>query len=67
MRRSGRSLDNIVGILHTKELVRWFVGDGSRATLSDLIRTVPSVHESVTADRVLREHTANSAEILEAA
>jgi len=49
------SLDNIVGILHTKELVRWFVGDGSRSTLADLIRTVPSVHESVTADRVLRE------------
>jgi CBS domain containing-hemolysin-like protein len=49
------SLDNIVGILHTKELVRWFVSDGSTSTLSDLIRAVPTVHESVTADRVLRE------------
>lgn len=49
------SLDNIVGILHTKELVRWFVSDGASTTLADLIRTVPSVHESVTADRVLRE------------
>jgi CBS domain containing-hemolysin-like protein len=49
------SLDNIVGILHTKELVRWFVADGSTRTLADLIRTVPTVHESVTADRVLRE------------
>jgi CBS domain containing-hemolysin-like protein len=49
------SLDNVVGILHTKELVRWFVGDGSTMTLADLIRTVPTVHESVTADRVLRE------------
>jgi putative hemolysin len=49
------SLDNIVGILHTKELVRWFVSEGSMSTLADLIRTVPTVHESVTADRILRE------------
>lgn len=49
------SLDNIVGILHTKELVRWFVSEGSTTALSDLIRAVPTVHESVTADRVLRE------------
>ena len=49
------SLDNIVGVLHTKELVRWFVSDSGSTTLSDLIRNVPSVHESVTADRVLRE------------
>ncbi|HKH73319.1 MAG TPA: hemolysin family protein [Vicinamibacterales bacterium] len=49
------SLDNVVGILHTKELVRWFVSERSTMTLSDLIRVVPTVHESVTADRVLRE------------
>jgi putative hemolysin len=49
------SLDNIVGILHTKELVRWFVSESRSTTLADLIRAVPSVHESVTADRVLRE------------
>jgi putative hemolysin len=49
------SLDNIVGILHTKDLVRWFVSEGPTMTLSDLIRSVPTVHESVTADRVLRE------------
>ena len=49
------SLDNVVGILHTKELVRWFVSEGSTMTLSDLIRMVPTVHESVTADRILRE------------
>jgi putative hemolysin len=49
------SLDNVVGILHTKELVRWFVAEGSPMTLADLIRSVPTVHESVTADRVLRE------------
>ena len=49
------SLDNIVGILHTKELVRWFVSEGSTTALSDLIRAVPTLHESVTADRMLRE------------
>jgi CBS domain containing-hemolysin-like protein len=49
------SLDNIVGILHTKELVRWFVSEGASTTLADLIRVMPTVHESVTADRVLHE------------
>jgi CBS domain containing-hemolysin-like protein len=49
------SLDNVVGILHTKELVRWFVSESSTRTLADLIRVVPTVHESVTADRVLHE------------
>jgi magnesium and cobalt exporter, CNNM family len=49
------SLDNIVGLLHTKELVRWFVMEGPAVTLADLTSTVPTVHESVTADKVLRE------------
>jgi len=49
------SIDNIVGILHTKDLVRWFVTDGADMTLANLIRPVPSVHESVTADRILRD------------
>ena len=49
------SIDNIVGILHTKDLVRWLVTDGGpQATLVTLIRPITSVHESVTADRVLR-------------
>ena len=50
------SLDNIIGVLHTKDLVRWFVSENSStSSLRDLIRPVPSVHESVTADRMLRE------------
>jgi putative hemolysin len=50
------SIDNIVGILHTKDLVRWFVStDGTGMTLANLIRAVPTVHESVTADRILRD------------
>src|SRR5688572_25151596 len=48
------SIDNIVGIAHTKDLVRWMVNQGGGATLETLIRPITSVHESVTADRVLR-------------
>jgi CBS domain containing-hemolysin-like protein len=50
------SLDNVVGMLHTRDLVQWFV-DGSRhSTLGDLIRPISAVHESVTADRVVRHY-----------
>ena len=50
------SIDNIVGVLHTKDVVRWLVGDNSQqASLATVIRPVASVHESVTADRILRE------------
>ena len=48
------SIDNVVGILHTKDLVRWFVHDGEGESLAGVIRPITSVHESVTADRVLR-------------
>jgi CBS domain containing-hemolysin-like protein len=50
------SIDNIVGILHTKDLVRWMVnGAPPEVTLGQLLRPITSVHESVTADRVLRQ------------
>ena len=49
------SIDNIVGVLHTKDLVRWFVEGRPGTTLAELIRPIPSVHESVTADRVLKD------------
>jgi CBS domain containing-hemolysin-like protein len=49
------SLDNIVGMVHTKDLVRWLVSDGSNGSLTSLIRPIASVHESVTADRILRQ------------
>jgi CBS domain containing-hemolysin-like protein len=48
------SIDNIVGMLHTKDLVRWLVSGGTSATLASVIRPITSVHESVTVDRVLR-------------
>jgi putative hemolysin len=49
------SIDNIIGVLDTKDVVRWRVNDGTAATLADLVRPIASVHESVTADRVLRQ------------
>jgi len=49
------SIDNVVGMLHTKDLVRWRVSGGHDVTLASLLRPIASVHESVTADRVLRE------------
>ena len=61
------SIDNIIGILHTKDVVRWLVGaagsttagsttaGSTRATIETLMRPITSVHESVTADRVLRQ------------
>jgi putative hemolysin len=48
------SIDNIVGIVHTKDLARWLVNEGTASSLEALMRPVTSVHESVTADRVLR-------------
>jgi CBS domain containing-hemolysin-like protein len=49
------SMDNIVGVLHTKDLVRWIVrGRSADGTLATLSRPISAVHESVTADRVLR-------------
>lgn len=48
------SLDNVVGMLHTKDLVRWLATDGTSGSLSALMRPIVSVHESVTADRILR-------------
>jgi CBS domain containing-hemolysin-like protein len=49
------SIDNVVGMLHTKDLVRWRVSGAQDVTLASLLRPMASVHESVTADRVLRE------------
>ena len=49
------SLDNVVGVLHTKDLVRWLVrGRQAGVTLATLSRPISAVHESVTADRVVR-------------
>jgi CBS domain containing-hemolysin-like protein len=49
------SIDNIVGMLHTKDLVRWRVSGARDEGLASLVRPIASVHESVTVDKVLRE------------
>jgi putative hemolysin len=49
------SIDNIVGVLHTKDLASWLVSDERSGTLASVIRPVATVHESVAADRVLKE------------
>ena len=50
------SIDNIVGALHTKDVARWMVSDhATSTTLAAIMRPITSVHESVTADRVLRQ------------
>jgi CBS domain containing-hemolysin-like protein len=48
------SLDNVVGILHTKDLARWLTNEHTDATLAAIMQPISSLHESVTADRVLR-------------
>jgi CBS domain containing-hemolysin-like protein len=42
-------------MLHTKDLVRWRVSGARDEGLASLLRPIASVHESVTADKVLRE------------
>jgi len=49
------SIDNVVGMLHTKDLVRWRVSGGGDEALANLLRPIASVHESVTVDKVVRE------------
>ena len=49
------SIDNIIGMLHTKDLVRWKVNGQPDATLATLVRSMVTVHESVAVDKVLRE------------
>jgi magnesium and cobalt exporter, CNNM family len=49
------SIDNVIGMLHTKDVVRWRVAGQPEATLASLLRPIATVHESVTIDRVLRE------------
>ena len=39
------SIDNIVGVLHTKDLARWLVGDERRGTLAEIIRPIERPRE----------------------
>ena len=47
------TVDNVVGTLHTKDLVLKFLEIGDRATVESVMRPALIVHESTTADRLL--------------
>src|SRR4029453_15258459 len=48
------SLDNIVGIVHTKDLARLMMAGSTDTTLAAVMRPITSIHESMTAERILR-------------
>ena len=48
------SLDNVVGIVHTKDLARLLMAGNTDTTLAGVMRPITSIHESMTADRILR-------------
>jgi putative hemolysin len=47
------SIDNVIGILHTQDLVLRQLRQGKVPSLADLVRPVPEIFENVTADRML--------------
>jgi CBS domain containing-hemolysin-like protein len=47
------SLDDVIGILHTKDVVTDFVSDRRRTSVMALLRPIPRVHGSIAADRLL--------------
>lgn len=48
-----KSLDNIIGMLDTKDLVTHFIEQGSNVSIEQIMRNVPFVPESITVDRLL--------------
>ncbi len=58
------SSDNVIGILHTKDLVLYQLKQSSTASLAEMVRPVPEILENVTADRmleILRENHSHQA------
>jgi putative hemolysin len=63
------SLDDIVGILHTKDVVAHFVARGNAGSLTGLVRPVERVPETMSADRLLaflRERRSHQALVVDA-
>jgi CBS domain containing-hemolysin-like protein len=50
-----QSLDEIVGIVHAKDVIRSFVKDNDQKTLRDIMRTVHHVPETMPIDALLRD------------
>lgn len=61
-------IDNIIGMIHTKDLAASFAEKGHIASIQEIIRPIPSVPGSLTADRllaVLREQRSRQAIVLD--
>jgi CBS domain containing-hemolysin-like protein len=50
-----QSLDEIIGIIHAKDVIRSFVTDNDKKTLRDIMRTVHHVPETMPIDALLRD------------
>jgi CBS domain containing-hemolysin-like protein len=50
-----QSLDEIIGIVHAKDVIRSFVTDNDKKTLRDIMRTVHHVPETMPIDALLRD------------
>jgi putative hemolysin len=47
------ALDNIIGIVHTKEMVKYYVEKGTILSINEVMGSVLFIPESVTADKIL--------------
>ena len=64
-----RTLDDVVGILHTKDVVTHFLQRGVSGTLASLVRPIQRVPDSMAADRLLgflRERRSHQALVVDA-
>ena len=65
-----RTLDDVVGILHTKDVVTHFLQRGASGTLALLVRPILRVQDTMPADRLLgflRERRSHQALVVDAA
>jgi putative hemolysin len=63
-----RTLDNVLGILHTKDVVTHFLERGRSGTLAQLVRPIPHVSDAMAADRLLaflRERRSHQAIVMD--
>ena len=62
------SKDNVIGMVHTKDLVMHYVEHGAPTSIEAVMRPIMSVPDSVTADRLLtllREHRSHQAIVID--
>jgi putative hemolysin len=63
------SLDNVLGMLHTKDVVMDFVDDGRQSSLTSLLKQIVRVNDDMPADRLLaflRERRSHQALVVDA-